>query len=109
MRDMISFTFIDVDHFKQFNDQHGHLGGDDCLKLIAGALNSEIKRPGDIVCRYGGEKFVIVAPHSNDTVWRLAERCRRKIESLIIFHHDNNNPVQVTISLGVPSTIPAKG
>jgi len=108
-RDIISLIMIDVDHFKQFNDNHGHLAGDDCLKMIAAALNSEIKRPGDIVSRYGGEEFVIILPHSNEACWELAESCRRKIESLIIFHDENNKPVQATISLGIASTTPTKG
>jgi len=107
--DMISLIMIDVDHFKQFNDIHGHLAGDDCLKIIAAALNSEMKRPGDIVSRYGGEEFVIILPHSNDACWELADSCRRKIESLTIFHDNNNKPVQATISLGIASTIPTKG
>jgi len=105
----VSLIMIDIDYFKEFNDKYGHLAGDDCLKTVAATLNNNIKRQGDIVSRYGGEEFVIILPHSNEADWKFAESCRRKVEDLIIFHDDNNKPVNVTISLGVANTIPLKG
>lgn len=107
--EMISLVMIDIDYFKQFNDTYGHLAGDDCLKIVAKSLNTNINRPGDLVSRYGGEEFVIILPHSNEQAWELAELCRREIESLVIFKDENDKPVQITISLGLANIVPLKG
>jgi diguanylate cyclase (GGDEF)-like protein len=107
--EMISLVMIDIDHFKQFNDTYGHPAGDDCLKLVAKTLADQTHRPGDIICRYGGEEFALILPQSNDKSWEFAEHCRREIENLLIFNDDNGKAVKVTISLGIASAIPLKG
>ncbi len=58
----LSLIMIDIDHFKQFNDNYGHLAGDECLKQVAKSIVSSTKRPADFVARYGGEEFVVVLP-----------------------------------------------
>ena len=60
--DFISVFFIDIDSFKQYNDQFGHATGDDCLKTVATALNRKARRAGDFVARIGGEEFALIAP-----------------------------------------------
>jgi len=107
--EMISLVMIDIDHFKRFNDTHGHLAGDDCLKLVAKTLDNHTNRPGDIVSRYGGEEFVIILPHSNELAWEFAEHCRREIENLVVLKDESGKAVKVTISLGLASTVPLKG
>jgi len=59
----LSCILIDVDHFKAINDTHGHSVGDQVLKLIAGVI-SDLCRTEDVACRFGGEEFVIIAPHT---------------------------------------------
>ena len=59
---MLSLLMLDVDFFKQFNDQYGHLTGDECLKAVALCLSGAVQRPADIVTRYGGEEFAILLP-----------------------------------------------
>ena len=56
-----SLLIVDIDHFKRFNDIHGHEAGDNALKIVAGILQNQF-RESDIVCRYGGEEFVVVMP-----------------------------------------------
>ena len=63
-QEYISVFFIDIDSFKQYNDQFGHAAGDDCLKLVAAAINRKARRTGDFVARIGGEEFALIAPAS---------------------------------------------
>jgi diguanylate cyclase (GGDEF)-like protein len=89
----------DIDHFKSINDKYGHGFGDDVLRRIA-SLFTELCRPKDIVCRYGGEEFAILLPDTTaDQAAAVAERLRRAIESLAFQYRDQ--PVAVTCSFGV--------
>ncbi|ETR67483.1 MAG: response regulator receiver modulated diguanylate cyclase [Candidatus Magnetoglobus multicellularis str. Araruama] len=102
----ISLLMIDVDHFKAFNDHYGHGAGDICLKKIAQTLESCIKRPGDMVGRYGGEEFMVVLPdciHSGAVT--IAEEMRQKIEMLNIPHKYSSVADHVTVSIGVKSKL----
>jgi len=105
----ISIILIDIDYFKLYNDNYGHLRGDDCLKKVAGALQMAVQRPADLVARYGGEEFVVVLP-STDTAGakKIADTLRRTIESLEIPHA--YSPLQnfLTISMGIASKVASK-
>ncbi|MGQ0723315.1 MAG: GGDEF domain-containing response regulator [Candidatus Eiseniibacteriota bacterium] len=99
----VSVIFMDVDHFKRFNDTNGHLAGDDVLKTLAELTRREVPQPG-IVARYGGEELVALVPQaSKDEARELAEHIRRIVESHS-FHGRENQPLgNVTLSLGVAS------
>jgi len=91
----ISILMFDVDHFKQFNDDHGHEQGDRVLQFIADTVRSVIRKI-DIPCRYGGEEFLIILPETSfDYAMMVAERVRAAVET------DSADDVQVTISIGV--------
>jgi len=91
---------IDLDHFKQVNDTFGHQAGDAVLKTLAAFLRNQT-RAGDVVCRYGGEEFVIIMPEAAllDTIER-AERLRGDVRN-IEFHHRGQALGMVTLSIGV--------
>ncbi len=101
----ISLMLIDVDYFKLFNDNYGHVDGDLCLKRIARALKIAIKRPADLVARYGGEEFVIILPNTDNAV-DIAEECREIIEQSKIPHEYSDVSNVITISIGVGACIP---
>jgi diguanylate cyclase (GGDEF)-like protein len=96
----LSLLLLDIDHFKRFNDNHGHEAGDAALQAFASVLESRF-RGSDVVCRYGGEEFVVILPGSGITGAReRAEQLREAIrEELIIF--EGSNLGYLTISIGV--------
>lgn len=92
----LSLLLIDIDHFKRYNDTHGHLSGDDCLKRVAELLADEAKRPVDVFCRYGGEEFVVLMPKTP-----LRGACRVAERMLKAIRESNDFSEPVTISIGV--------
>jgi diguanylate cyclase (GGDEF)-like protein len=95
----ISVVLLDIDHFKKINDSYGHAAGDFVLKEVA-AMLQENARTGEVVCRYGGEEFLIVAPGGSlDETGLLAERLRKLVEGKVL--QWAKDVLQVTISFGV--------
>lgn len=104
----LSIIMLDVDHFKAFNDNYGHQAGDDCLVVVANALQEQLQRPGDMVARYGGEEFMIILPGTDvDGAALLAEKLRQVVEDLVIAHAYSSVASVVTISLGIATILPA--
>lgn len=104
----LSLVMADIDHFKKYNDAYGHTAGDECLKLVAQALNSSLQRAGDFVARYGGEEFVAVLPaHDAAKAAATGELMRSRVEALNIKHAENNAAECVTLSVGTATIIPS--
>lgn len=103
----MSLLMVDVDHFKRYNDTHGHQAGDDCLRAVAGCLKSKIRRPGDIVARYGGEEFICLLPDcALDYGLEVAEAIRREVAELATVQPDATfAPVTVSIGLAAFSLL----
>lgn len=97
----LALLLIDIDHFKTFNDTHGHQTGDAVLSGVARLLSEEA-RTTDVVCRYGGEEMVIICP---ETGWEgalpLAERIRQKIAGQPFRNVSDTEDLRVTVSIGV--------
>ncbi|MCY1395368.1 diguanylate cyclase (GGDEF) domain protein [compost metagenome] len=96
----LAVLMVDVDHFKAFNERHGHQGGDEALRKVAAAIARSIRRPADLAARYGGEEFLVVLPETErHGAQVLAERIRRSVEALPPFG-DDTQPVTVSIGIG---------
>lgn len=103
----LGIILCDVDHFKNYNDSYGHLAGDDCLKLVAQAINQVVKRPDDLVARYGGEELAVILPRTAlNGAAHIAEAIRRQVYKLQIPHNASTAADVVTLSLGIASFIP---
>lgn len=107
----LSVIMIDVDFFKNLNDNYGHAAGDVCLKQVAQSLKNTVRRSADSIARYGGEEFVAILPDiTHDDALAVAEKLRENVARLEIRNptQANKNNV-VTVSLGVATVQPLKG
>jgi diguanylate cyclase (GGDEF)-like protein len=98
----LTLMLIDVDHFKHYNDHHGHQAGDDCLRAIAGALVEAARRPADLVARYGGEEFAVILPETGaEEASAMVQRLQAKVRELTLPHGAEAAAPIVTVSIGV--------
>lgn len=103
----LSLVLIDIDHFKPYNDHHGHQAGDKCLVAVAQALSACMRRPFDLVARWGGEEFAVVMSDADlAAATAAAERIRHTVQALAWPHAAPGCAPVVTVSVGVAS-IPA--
>lgn len=103
----LSLLILDIDHFKKFNDNYGHLVGDDCLKMVAQCVSQLVTRPQDLAARYGGEEFVVLLPNTpRKGALDVAERIRSAIAAMAF--PLSGQTLHLTVSVGVCSELPAK-
>ncbi len=103
----VSVAMIDVDHFRQFNEEEGHDCGDDVLRLVAAAIAGQC-RPGDLAARYGGEEFTLVMPNADQSqAMGLVEATRQEIQSIRLVAKSGMQRA-ITASIGI-ATFPDSG
>lgn len=101
----MALVLLDVDHFKRYNDHHGHHAGDECLRQVGAALQRCCQRPGDMAARYGGEEFALILPDTDSTgAVHIAESARQSIARLLIAHPQCASGY-LTISVGAAATM----
>jgi diguanylate cyclase (GGDEF)-like protein len=97
----LSLMMADIDHFKKYNDTHGHQQGDELLRLVAGEFHRLVRKP-DFVARYGGEEFAVVMPETDCTeAFHLAERIRKSIGILAVPGSGLQASGRITVSIGI--------
>ncbi|APD11312.1 hypothetical protein UC34_14730 [Pandoraea vervacti] len=101
----LSILFVDIDHFKHFNDTYGHAIGDDVLRAVAKNVGGHVRRDSDMAARYGGEEFAVILPDTDaHAAAVMAEQVRRDIERLHIDHAGSANGM-VTVSVGAATGV----
>ncbi len=104
----LAILLIDVDHFKDYNDRHGHQAGDVALQQVAKAVQAQIHRPLDVLSRYGGEEFAALLYDIDGVQAReFAERMRLAVNALAIEHRGSRTARVVTVSIGVAAIQPS--
>ena len=105
----ISTLMIDIDHFKIYNDTHGHQQGDVALKKVAEIITSSLKRSTDIAARWGGEEFTVLLPNTTiDGAKHIAEDIRKNVEAASIPCSASNSYHKITVSVGAANILPDK-
>jgi len=103
----LALLLVDIDYFKRYNDRYGHQAGDDCLRIVAGALQQCARRPMDFVARYGGEEFAVVLYEaSREYVAEVLTRIQRSIAELNIPHEASRVASRLTVSIGAAFILP---
>ncbi len=102
----LSIIMIDLDHFKRFNDHHGHLCGDQALRTAAGVLTAAL-RPTDFAARYGGEEMIVILPDTNEKVaLMVAARLCERMRQAVVFSDMRLPLPHLTASFGVAALAP---
>ena len=103
----IGLLMIDIDHFKFYNDEFGHIQGDECLKLVASTIAKSKYREEDFAARYGGEEFVLLLPYTTlDGAKKVAKALLKNIRQLNIPAPSRAGSDRVTVSVGVAAMSP---
>ncbi|MPN06065.1 hypothetical protein SDC9_153320 [bioreactor metagenome] len=105
----IAFIMIDIDYFKEINDNYGHGIGDKCLSSVSKALGNSLYRPNDMVARYGGDEFIVVLPNTDiEEVIVITKSIQNNISELNI--ENSYSPFKkLTVSIGAAGYVPEKG
>jgi two-component system, chemotaxis family, response regulator WspR len=103
----LSLALMDIDYFKRFNDTYGHQGGDECLRQVASALASAVRRAGDLLARYGGEEFAVILPEiPHAGACTVARALHQAVVARELPHAASAVASHVTISLGIVTVRP---
>lgn len=101
----ISMMMIDIDNFKLYNDNYGHLSGDHCLQKLSQVFNQVLRRPRDFLARFGGEEFVMILPDTDSKgAKHIGEQVRQAVVQQRIPHEFSEVDPFITVSIGIATT-----
>lgn len=103
----LSVLLADIDYFKSFNDIYGHQRGDKCLQMFAAALKNSLKRPSDLVARFGGEEFIALLPETDQPgAEAVAQRMQFLVKEMKVRHEGSKVSSRITFSMGICCLVP---
>lgn len=103
----VALLLIDIDHFKAYNDHYGHPAGDACLRQVAQAIGTSLRKSGDLVSRWGGEEFAVVLGNASpQAAHGAAQRIAEAVRACAIAHACSPTSALVTVSIGVAVSTP---
>lgn len=103
----LSLLMVDVDHFKAYNDCYGHPGGDECLRNVGSAMGLALRRPTDLLTRYGGEEFAALLPATDLAgAEDVAARIHSALQAAALPHARSTTAAHVTVSIGIGLYLP---
>lgn len=106
----LSIGLLDIDYFKQYNDNYGHPKGDEALRQVTMAIRGKLRRASDFAARYGGEEFIFILPETPCAPGeRLAREICMEVENLQIPHAHSKASGFITVSIGGITIVPPKG
>jgi len=105
----ISLVIIDVDYFKEYNDNKGHIQGDKTLRKISKTIQKHLRRNTDLISRYGGDEFLLLLKQTTlEQAMNVAEHLRKTIDALNLSYENMSKKKNITITLGVTTILPDK-
>lgn len=105
----ISLLMIDLNHFKQLNDQYGHQIGDQCLQQFAFVVNQFVRRTGDLVARYGGDEFAMILVATDlEGAYSVANSIKNAVEKINFYEKKVKTNIQMSACIGITSAFPEK-
>lgn len=105
----LALLMVDLDHFKAYNARHGHLGGDECLRAVAEVLRQGMRRPTDVVGRYGGEEFAVLLSETDGHGGRvMADLLHNAVGERALPHGGDGAGPRVSVSIGVSAWEPGQ-
>ncbi len=106
----IALIMLDIDFFKLFNDNYGHIAGDECLKQVASAVHGCMHRSHDLAARFGGEEFICVLPDTDKTgAQEMSKAILQAVRDLEIPHNFSRCEKILTVSIGCFTIVPSQG
>jgi diguanylate cyclase (GGDEF)-like protein/PAS domain S-box-containing protein len=103
----LCLVMVDIDFFKTYNDTYGHPAGDECLRRVSRVLRGCLKRPTDLLARYGGDEFAVLLPNTTlDGALQVARSMQAAVEELAVPHSASMLCDRITITSGVAATKP---
>jgi diguanylate cyclase (GGDEF)-like protein len=106
-QEALSVVLCSIDYFRQYNSLYGHLAGDKCLHQVADAIRRTLKRPADLVARFGDEEFMLLLPKTDaGGAIHVARAIQLDLQNLGLVHGQSAISNHITLSIGVASTIP---
>jgi len=110
LKHSLAMLLVDIDNFSAFNQEHGHRAGNDCLSLVASCIEATLRRPSDVVARWGSDKFACLLPDTDqESALAVAAQIQAAVSAIQVPIMRSETAGTITVSLGVAAVVPNEG